>query len=208
VAPCAARRPSDGGRGPRPESEGETAAARISAPRCRRPPRPQLARLSLSGADHARQDRQVLPPSSHRFTRPRPRARTTDASQWATASHAGRAGTISYPRAPRGWCVRACVGRGAQGGSRSRLPPLDGRLWPAAPRTRGPWGRRPHAHVTPEITSGKRNHDLPLPLPAQRTHSTAQHTGRTIAPYAHTDGRGGERSIRPCCPAGCGRLAF
>ena len=58
-------------------------------------------------------------------------------------------------------------------------------------------GGRPHAHVTPEITSGKGARAARRdPPPARRT--SAVRTGRrdrTIPPYAHTDGA--ERSTRP-----------
>ena len=163
--------PPDGG--PSPESEGETAAA----------PR-------LSAADHARQ---VLSSS------PNPRA--------AAITHHGRqpmGGRL--PRDPTGrpphrrW-------RAARGAEQRILPPgpAGGRAkggeagtgseWPAAPRTRGPWGRSPtrsRYSRDHERKGGARGAARP---PASPAHVRTGRRDRTIPPYAHTDGA--ERSTRP-----------
>lgn len=107
--------------------------------------------------------------------------------------------------------VRACL-RGPRRAGRIPLPaPAPGRQAVAGSAAH-PWA----VGASTARSRYSRDHERkgqPRPAtatasPAHAQHSTAQHTGRTIAPYAHTDGRGGERSIRPCCPAGCGRLAF
>lgn len=136
----------------------------------------------LSAADHAH-----ARSFSHRYPRvvhaPRTPANPTRPHAGRPCPRAARALVRAPGRAGR---IRPAGGRGS--GRQRRAHVARGR----GARRR----RRPHAHVTPEITSGKGNHDLPVP--AQRTHSPgkAGHGHRTIAPYAHTDGRC-ERSIRP-----------
>jgi len=153
--------------GPAPESEGETAAARISsAPRCRgRPPR-------VSG-----------PPPRLSARGPR----TTDARQWA----AGRLVRISLVRG-QGRAARILLLAG-------RRP----REWPAAPRTRGPWGAS-----SPTRSRYSRDHERkgqPRPAsPAHAQHSTGKPGQDDRAVRAHRRGAAKDPSAPP--PAAAMRL--
>jgi hypothetical protein len=160
--PAAARGPRPGERG----RNGRRANHRGPVPS----PTPTTPRVA--GGPHTRapvcrgpRTRQV--PAALSSLRARHRPRTTGAGQWAAASGLPRWRGRSAG-APRGWCRGAWFGPGRIPGAGRRQPAAAGgqaREWPAAPRTRGRGGRRPHAHVTPEITSGKGK-----PPAQQRTH--------------------------------------
>jgi hypothetical protein len=122
--------------GPAPESELETAAARITAPRCLPPPRVSGPRLSTA-ADHAR-------------------AATQHGRQPTSARHRPHHTTVAHG-------TRGPLGRGGGGGeggrgaspTRSRYPRDHERKRPSdcrpprcsAQRTHSQRGRKIHAHT-------------------------------------------------------------
>jgi hypothetical protein len=196
------RRPPDGcparppRAGPAPESEGETAAARITAARCRPPPPPpRVSRgartpARLSAADHAHA--RSLPPSppSARGIAHAPRAPAN--GRPPPASHAGAAG----PRARReaGAVVRGSDPGGSPGPAGGSRPRQGGK--------RGS-GRQRRAHVA----VGAVAHTLTL-LPrsraerANRQPSSARTGGQTggqddRAVRAHRRDAGVARKIHP-----------
>ena len=170
VAPCATekRRPSLPLVGPAPESEDETAAA---------------ARESLR-PDAAPPPRACPPRTTHArssSSSPNPRAA-------ATTHHGRQPMGGRLPRDP----ARARTGRRCR--AELRILPARGRQAAAAKwarRGEGVSGRqrrahvargggRPHAHVTPEITSGKGARAARRdPPPARRTSAQAAGTGRS-----------------------------
>jgi len=169
--------------GPRPRERGRNGRrrARITAPRCRAPtPR-------LSAADHARQVLLLLPkPARGRDHAPRAPAngRPPPARPRAGADGPALARVAADPPRPGPAGGRGKVGEAGRGSE-----------WPAAPRTRGPWGRSPtrsRYSRDHERKGGARGAARP---PASPAHVRTGRRDRTIPPYAHTDGA--ERSTRP-----------
>jgi hypothetical protein len=133
------------------------------------------------------------PPPRARATRPPRESLRRDACR----AHPRAGPAPVYRRGPRASQVRLPLmpRRTSDASQRSRATPLippaphdrcaqSQSGGPAGPRTRDPWGRLPHAHVTPEITSGKGRAAAASALASARTASDravrAHRRGRKI----------------------------
>jgi len=154
MAPCAttfrwwARAPPPRARAKRPPRESAARPDAARSPACRARPR-------LSAADHAHAR------SSHRYPR---------------VHHGRQPMGGRFQRAPTRGGRSAVLVRGP--GRAGRIPPLAGRRprqWPAAPRTRGPWGAS-----SPTRSRYSRDHERKgQPRPASPAHAQQAQAGQT-----------------------------